>query len=198
MGIDPKRPIALCPGSPYKYSPENDWVLVDIARRIPETQFIFFKFPDMPTDLLRTRLSKIFSEASLDFNHQVIFIPLLPVTQFYGLMKEANVFLDTLGFSGFNTAIQAVECELPIVTQRGQFMRGRLASGLLEQMGLHSLVSNSHDDYVQQAVKLITDSGYRFDVSNQMTSHRQNLYEDLKPIKAMEDFLVKVCATEKP
>lgn len=197
MGIDPKRPIALCPGSPYKYNPENDWVLVEIARRIPEAQFIFFKFPDMPTDLLKARLSKLFSDANLDFNHQVIFIPLLPVTQFYGLMKVANVFLDTLGFSGFNTAIQAVECGLPIVTRRGEFMRGRLASGLLEQMGLHSLVSNSHDDYVKQAVKLITDSDYRFDVSNQLTSHRQNLYGDLQPIKALEDFLIKSCTADK-
>ncbi len=197
MGVDPKRTIALCPGSPYKYNPENDSVLVEIARRIPEAQFIFFKFPDMPTDLLKARLSKLFSEANLDFNHQVIFIPLLPVTQFYGLMKVANVFLDTLGFSGFNTAIQAIECGLPIVTRRGQFMRGRLASGLLEQMGLHSLVSNTHEDYVQQAVKLITDSGYKLDISNQMTFHRQNLYGDLKTIKALEDFLVKACNSEK-
>lgn len=194
LGIDPQRPIALCPGSPYKYNPENDWVLLEIARCIPEAQLIFFEFPDMPTEALRSRLSKLFAQSNLNFKHQVIFIPLLPVSQFYGLMKAANVFLDTLGFSGFNTAIQAVECGLPIVTLKGQFMRGRLASGILEQMGLHSLVSRSHEDYVRQAVKIITDSDYRLDIATKFLSHRQNLYGDLKPIKALEDFLVQTCA----
>ena len=36
----------------------------------------------------------------------------------------------TLGFSGFNTVMQAVECGLPVVTLRGEFLRGRLGSGI--------------------------------------------------------------------
>lgn len=127
LGIHADRPILLCPGTPYKYNPENDWVLVEIARQLPNAQFVFFKFPDSPMEVLKTRLSKQFSDANLHFDHQVVFIPLLSASQFHGLMKLANVFLATLGFSGFNTAIQAVECGLPIVTEKGQFMRGQLA-----------------------------------------------------------------------
>jgi hypothetical protein len=44
-------------------------------------------------------------------------------------MKQARLYLDTIGFSGFNTAMLAVECGLPVVTREGRFMRGRLASG---------------------------------------------------------------------
>jgi predicted O-linked N-acetylglucosamine transferase (SPINDLY family) len=56
-------------------------------------------------------------------------------------MKRADVFLDTIGFSGFNTAMQAAECALPIVTREGRFMRGRLASGMLRSMGMSDLVA---------------------------------------------------------
>ena len=51
------------------------------------------------------------------------------------------MYLDSIGFSGFNTALQAVECGLPIVTREGRFMRGRLASGILKRMGLQDLVA---------------------------------------------------------
>ena len=53
--------------------------------------------------------------------------------------------LDTLGFSGFNTAIQAVECGLPVVSREGEFMRGRLGSGILRRMGMEALVATSDD-----------------------------------------------------
>lgn len=197
LGIDPKRPILLCPGTPYKYNPENDWVLVEIARQIPNAQFIFFKFPDTPIEFLRARLSKLFSEANLDFNHQLIFIPLLSTAKFHGLMKVADVFLDTLGFSGFNTAIQAVQCGLPIATKKGQFMRGRLASGVLEQMGLSSLVAQTNEDYIKEAVKISTEANYKLEIANQFKLYRHKLYLDLRPINALADFLIATCRLSK-
>jgi predicted O-linked N-acetylglucosamine transferase (SPINDLY family) len=197
LGIDPKRPILLCPGTPYKYNPENDWVLVEIARQIPKAQFIFFKFPDTPIEFLRARLSKLFSEANLDFNHQLIFIPLLSTAKFHGLMKVADVFLDTLGFSGFNTAIQAVQCGLPIATKKGQFMRGRLASGVLEQMGLSSLVAQTNEDYIKEAVKISTEANYKLEIANQFKLYRHKLYLDLTPINALADFLIATCRLSK-
>ena len=46
-------------------------------------------------------------------------------------MAQADVFLDSPGFSGFNTAMQAVECGLWIVAYEGARLRGRFASGML-------------------------------------------------------------------
>ncbi|WP_128112987.1 hypothetical protein [Polynucleobacter necessarius] len=56
LGIHADRPILLCPGTPYKYNPENDWVLVEIARQLPNAQFVFFKFPDSPMEVLKNTL----------------------------------------------------------------------------------------------------------------------------------------------
>jgi predicted O-linked N-acetylglucosamine transferase (SPINDLY family) len=107
-------------------------------------------------------------------------------------MKRADVFLDTIGFSGFNTAMQAVECSLPIVTREGRFMRGRFASGILRRMGLAELVTATEGEYVSLALRLAGDAEYRRQIRARMEAARGVLYEDPAPIKALEDFLIKV------
>jgi hypothetical protein len=75
-------------------------------------------------------------------------------------MKRADVFLDTIGFSGFNTVMQAVDCGLPVVTREGRFMRGRLGSAILDRMGLSDLVAKTENEYIDLAVKLAGDPHY--------------------------------------
>ena len=109
--------------------------------------------------------------------------------QFYALLKSARVYLDTIGFSGFNTAIQAIECGLPIVTLRGRFMRGRFGSGILERVGLEELIATTPDEYVEIAVRLGTDPAYRRNIVRMLEDRRGILFNDSVPIRAFEDFL---------
>jgi predicted O-linked N-acetylglucosamine transferase (SPINDLY family) len=106
-------------------------------------------------------------------------------------MQRADVFLDTIGFSGFNTALQAVECGLPVVTREGRFLRGRLASGILKRLELQDMVAAGADDYVALAVRLARDRSYRERVRGQIEARRHVLYEDVAPIRALEDFLAR-------
>src|ERR1035437_10278747 len=92
-------------------------------------------------------------------------------------MKQADVFLDTIGFSGFNTAMQAVECSLPIVTREGRFMRGKLASGILRRMGMTELIASTEGDYVNLAVKLAQDAEYRRGIRQRIETSRPVLFE---------------------
>ena len=71
------------------------------------------------------------------------------------------MLLDTIGFSGYNTAVQAIECGLPMVTWEGRFLRGRLASGVLRRMSLTELIVQTKADYVNLAVRLATDRTIR-------------------------------------
>ena len=108
---------------------------------------------------------------------------------FYGLMERADVMLDTLGFSGFNNAMQAVQCGLPIVAYEGRFMRGRLASGILRQMGLHELVAANDRDFTNLAIRLCRDVEYRESIRRRIAEGREILFGDDAPIRALEDFL---------
>jgi predicted O-linked N-acetylglucosamine transferase (SPINDLY family) len=199
LGIDPKVPLLLCPGTPFKYAPQHDWVLVEIAHRLGRCRFIFFtyKVRNM-SDKLRRRLEVAFARGGLDFNDFVTFIPWQSQPAFYGWLKRADVFLDTIGFSGFNTAMQAAECAAPIVTKEGRFMRGRLASGILKRLGLPELVAQSEEDYITLAVKLAEDADYRRYVRDRIEKSRAILFEDVEPIRALEDFLVDVTTRRSP
>ena len=105
---------------------------------------------------------------------------------------RCDVYLDTIGFSGFNTAMQAVECALPIVTREGSFLRGRLAGGILKRMGLAELVTATEAEYVNLAVRLARDVPYSESVRKRIVASRHILYDDVAPVRALEEFLAAV------
>lgn len=193
LGIDAGSPFLLCPGMPFKYAPQFDWVLAEIASRLGRCQLVFF-VPDAENlaQILQRRLESAFASRGLRFRDFGIFVPWQSGPAFDGLLSRADVFLDTIGFSGFNTAMQAVEAGIPIVTREGRFMRGRLASGILKRMGLQELVAASEQDYVRLAVRLIQDRGYRERVRELIESKRYVLFGDTSPIDGLETFLSKV------
>lgn len=194
-GIDGGVPLLVCPGAPFKYAPQHDWIFPEIARRLGRCRFIFFahRLPGLSRKLSR-RLEGEFARKGLDFGDFVSLVPWQDKAGFYGLMQVADVFLDTIGFSGFNTALQAVECGLPIVTREGRFMRGRLASGILKRMGLAELVVPSEQDYVALAARLAGDAEYRGNIRKRIAESSSVLFGDLAPIRALEDFLVEARA----
>ena len=108
------------------------------------------------------------------------------------MLARADVFLDTIGFSGFNTAMQAVEVALPIVTMEGRFQRGRLGSSILRRMGMDEWVAASADDYAAMAVRLGRSAELRQQVRAQMVAKRDVLFGDIAPMRALEAFLEQV------
>ena len=192
-GIEPDASILVCPGTPFKYAPQYDWVLPAIARRLPRSRFVFFTYRIAElSEKLRRRLQSSFEREGVSFERHVRFLPWLSKPQFHGLMRQASVYLDTIGFSGFNTALQAVECGLPVVTREGRFMRGRLASGILKRLGLPELIVPSEDDYVALAEKLALDGSYRAEMRRRMAASRSVLYEDRDALEDFERFLARV------
>lgn len=190
--IDADSPLLLCPGTPFKYAPEHDAVLPAIARQLGRCQFVFFThWTRALSGKLQRRLASAFARDGLDAERYLRFVPWLSRPAFYGLMQRADVFLDTIGFSGFNTALQSVECGLPVVTREGRFLRGRLASGILRRLDLHEMVAAGAEDYVALAVRLARDRSYRERIRGQIEARRHVLYEDVAPIRALEDFLAR-------
>ncbi len=95
----------------------------------------FNHFREDLSEKLQQRLEAAFLEKDLYFSEYAVYLPWLKREAFYALLKRSDVFLDTMGFSGFGTAMQAIECGLPVVAWEGRFMRGRLTSGILKRMG---------------------------------------------------------------
>lgn len=193
LGIDQSRPILLCAGSPSKYSPSNDLVFIEIAQRLGNCQFIFFNFQKELTRILKKRLYTVFHKANLDPEYFIQFIPFLEKNAFYGLMQKADLYLDTIGFSGFNTAMQAIHCNLPIVAHEGLFMRGRLASSIMRHLKLGTLVGRTNEEYIETVITLIKNKDLLESHKEGIANLKVGLFNDLQSIKALEQFLIKDC-----
>jgi predicted O-linked N-acetylglucosamine transferase (SPINDLY family) len=186
-------PVFVCAGTPFKYAPRHDSVLTAIAERLGRCQFHFFNYRDGElTPRLFERLRQAFAAAGLRADDFLVLRPWAAPGEFRAFLRSADVFLDTLGFSGFNTVMQAVECGLPIVTHRGRFMRGRLGSGILGQLSLDDLVAESPERYVDQAVALAGSPEARGRVRERLIAARPGLYHDAAPLEALQEFLLSI------
>jgi predicted O-linked N-acetylglucosamine transferase (SPINDLY family) len=193
LGIASDRPLLICAGTPFKYAPEFDWVLVEMARRLGSCQFVFFIHEQSYlSEKLRLRLEAAFARGGLAFRDYAVFIPWQSGPQFHGLLARADVLLDTIGFSGFNTAMQSVACGLPVATREGRFLRGRLASGVLKRIGLSELVATTEEEYVALAIKLAGDPAYRQLIRRRIEASRHVLFDNVAPIRALEQFCANV------
>ena len=190
-GIDGRRPVLVCAGMPFKYAPQHDQLFAQIARRIGDCTFVFFQAP-IPrlTDKLRERLWGAFHDQGLEPADHLVFVPWQPAAEFFGLLRRATVMLDTVGFSGFNTIMQAIECDLPVVAFEGRFMRGRLGSGIMRRAGLPDLIARTGTEYVELAVQLATDDTFRKDVRQRLQRGRERLFRDNAAVAELTEFLV--------
>lgn len=190
--IDPDVPLLLCPGVPFKYMPQHDWVLTEIAHRLGRCRFVFFTHQrGKLSRKLRQRLEMALARRNLNMDEFVTFVPWQDSPGFHGWLKRATVYLDTIGFSGFNTAMQGMACGVPIVTMEGRFMRGRLGSGILKRTGLQELVASTEEEYVALAVRLSKDKEYREHIRERIEGSRHLLFEDYAPIRDLENFLAE-------
>ncbi|MDB5873168.1 MAG: putative O-linked N-acetylglucosamine transferase, family [Ramlibacter sp.] len=190
LGLPPAAPLLVCPGLPYKYAGDDDHLWADIAQQLPEARLVFFKGgPELLHQGLRQRLKLCFEARGMVLDDHVSWLPLLNRPQFFGLMRDACLFLDTVGFSGFNTVMQAVECELPIVALEGDSLRGRFGSGVLREIGLDECVATTKPGYVELAVALAWDAGRRAAIKSHMRQHRGRLFGTPEPVRALERFL---------
>ncbi len=193
LGLPADEPLLLCPGVPFKYRPEHDAVWAALALRLRAHgagRLVFFGSHRSEFNKgLEQRLRRAFRAVGADFDAQVCVITALPREQFYGLMQRATLMLDTIAFSGFNTALQGLECGLPVIAHEGEFMRGRLASGLLRCMGLNEWVAQSDAEFVDKAMQLVENEALQRAVRQRILASHDLLFHDLGPVRALEQVL---------
>jgi protein O-GlcNAc transferase len=190
FGLPPESPLLLCPGLPHKYAPEDDGLWADIAQQLPHARLVFFRggAPQLAARL-EQRLQQVFEARGMELARHAVWLPKLSRPQFFGLMREATLFLDSVGFSGFNTAMQAIECGLPVVALEGGTMRARFGSGILREAGLDECVAGDAHEYAAIAVALAQDAGQRAAIASHLRRHAGRLFATTEPVRALADFL---------
>ena len=194
FGLRDDRHLYICPQSLFKLHPDFDWAIGEILRRDPkgEVLLIHDAYP-MPAATLRERWRRNFP----DVEERVKFMPRMPWLDCLNLMAVSDVMLDTFHFGGGNTTYEGLAMGTPIVTLPASYLRGRFTLGCYLEMGLNECVARTPQHYVDLAVHLAQERDYREHVSRKIVATRDVLFENVGAVRALDDFLLRVCPAGK-
>jgi hypothetical protein len=91
-------------------------------------------------------------------------------------MADADLYLDSYPFGGFNSLVEALVHGVPVVTLEGQQARSRFGAAILRKLGLPDfLIAHNYQGYVAAAKRLIRDAGLRQSIRDQLGTPQQVL-----------------------
>jgi len=193
LGLRPTATAYWCAQSLFKYLPQYDDVFPRIAKQAGDCQFVFIRHStDGVTELIQTRLERAFASHGLKAEDHCVFLQGMEMARFAAASAQCDVMLDSIGWSGGNTTLEAIGQDLPVVTFEGELMRGRVSAGILRMMGIPEGVAGTIDDYVALGVRIATDPAWRAELKRRVGESKHRLYRDRACIAALEDFLDRV------
>ena len=156
LGLTEDTVVYWCAQSLSKYLPRYDGLYPAIAARVPNARFVFIDHPGGagPTGQFRRRLRAAFAASGLDAAHHCLFLPRMDAAVFRGTLACADVVLDSPGWSGCNTLVEALAYGLPIVTMPGHTMRSRHGAALLRLFQREPTICADEREYVDVSVRL--------------------------------------------
>ena len=167
--------VYACLQTLFKLHPSFDALLAEILRRDPRGR-VFLVEGARPS--WGRQLRERFERSIPDVAQRIHFLPNLPYADYLGLVVRADCLLDTTGFGGGSTSLEAFHLARPVVTWPGAFMRGRLTYGFYRRMGILDTVADSAKRYVEIAVRLANDRPWRESLHSRIAAASPVLFED--------------------
>ena len=192
IGLRPDACVYWCGQSLFKYLPQYDQVFPRIACEVAGCQFVFIDLIATQRAKFRKRLERAFAAHGIRFEDHCVILDRLSAAQFGAVLGLSDVYLDSIAWSGFNTTLECLDHDLPIVTIATSLMRGRHTLAIAKVMGLDEAIASSLDEYVKLAIRLGNDPTARMAMRRTVAERKERVYRDASAIRALEAFLERV------
>jgi len=181
--------------STFKYHPAYDVIYARILESSPEAACVLVDHMGQSGlgQKLRCRLASV-AENPNDLIQRFYVIPRVPHHVYVSLFAVAHHVLDTPGWNGGNSSFQSLSMGCPVVTMRGNSMRGRHTVAMLEIIGLPELIAESIDHYVQLSQKLLSDEDFNCHCRSIVAQNSHRLFDDVSAARAFEAWVRSVVA----
>ena len=187
LGLAAQGRAYLCAQSLFKLHPAFDRVLAEILRGDSEAVLHFVEGHRRSwCRRIVARLERQMPGAG----GRIRFLPRLSGADFIRAQALADVVLDTPGFSGGKTSLEAFAVGQPVVTLPSSHLRGRLTHGFYRRMGLDDLVASSPEDYAGKALRLGMDAGFRAEARGRIAERAPRLWGTVESVRAFEDLML--------
>lgn len=193
FGLALDRVVYLACQSLFKYLPAYDYLYPAIAHQVPHAQFVFLAQPSPRINaLFQKRLDRAFAEVGLSAADYCVYLPRLSWHHYGRVNQLADIFLDSVGWSGGNTTLEALAWGLPVVTYPTTLMRGRHSYGILQQLGVTATIATNLEEYIAIAARLGLEPAWRAEIRTQIQSQQGRLFGDRAGLRGLEDFYRRV------
>jgi len=166
LGLAPDDVVFVNAAACFKILPQMVETWAAILRDTPKSRLLLMPFnPNwssaFPTKQFERSLTECFARHGLGRDRFVMVGSLPSRADVKDLERVADVYLDTMPFSGSISIVDPLELGLPVVTATGCTHRSRMAASLLQELGLPDLVAADEAGYRALAVRLGTDAVFR-------------------------------------
>lgn len=184
-----ERPLVLCLQNLLKLPPAFDDVLARVLAA-SDAELVLFDRSAGISRHFRERFALALARHGLDAERSVRIEKALPYAEFLACVAHADLVLDSPGFSGGGTSLDALGVGTPVLTFDGRYARGRQTAAMLRRLGLPQLIANDDADYVAKAVALLADASQRTTLRAQIRARGDALFVNAEVLPALEAFLL--------
>jgi protein O-GlcNAc transferase len=167
FGLPDRAFVFCCFNNTYKITPDVFDIWMRLLGRVEGSVLWLLRHNEVTPRNLRKRAQQrgIAPE-------RLVFATGIPLEEHLARHRLADLFLDTLPYNAHTTGNDALWAGLPLVTCEGSTFPGRVASSLLQAVGLPELIAGSLAEYEELASKLAQDSALRASLKAKLARNR--------------------------
>ena len=151
LGLPERGFVFCCFNSSYKIVPDVFDCWARILKRVDGSVLWLFKSSAIAElNLIQEAVARGIS------SDRLVFADRMPLEDHLARHQMAGLFLDTLPYNAHTTASDALWTGLPVLTQTGTTFPGRVATSLLNAVGLPELAVRTRQEYEETAIHLAT------------------------------------------
>lgn len=151
-GLPEQGTVFACFNNSYKLNPAAFARLMLVLQQVPGSVLWLLSGPDGADERLRAAAGAAGIAAE-----RLVFLPRLPHADYLSRYVHADLFLDTLPYNAHTTASDALWAGCPVLTCTGDTFAGRVATSLLQQLGLPELACEDEEAFIAMATQLGND-----------------------------------------
>jgi CRISPR-associated protein Csy1 len=193
LGLPESGRLYLAPHAPVKLHPAFDDLIARIVGADPSATVVMF---EDSAPALTERLRRRLASSGVDPARHVRWLPWATPEHFRAVIRACDVLLDSPGFSGGNTSLDAIAQGLPLIALPGLSMRSRQSAAMLRACGCAELIADSADAYVAGALRVASDHRYAAELRQRLLDPTTRLFDDPRPLAALVETLERLYLQE--
>lgn len=166
LGIPDDAVVYVSGANMVKYGAAMCHAWAEILSAVPGSVLVLYPFnpnwfQQYPMVAFKRELYGVFAQHGVATDRVILLDPRDDFAEIRGILRLADVYLDSFPYSGATSLADAMHAYLPVVALEGRYLRFRQAAAILRELGLHELVATDEEDYRGKAIQLGREAGLR-------------------------------------